>query len=236
MEIEKAYAAVIPLAGAGRRMGAKARKQYMMLGNKSIAERTVERFLKSGFFHVVVLVVPVGECLEVEQAMTALAEDVGFTGRLCVVEGGETRQASVRLGLKVIKSCETVFVHDGVRPFVNLAHTVKGLELMATYDGFVEAVPAIDTLKVVENGQVVETLDRSKLWCVQTPQVFKYELLCAVHEKAHAEGFVGTDDASLVEHYGYTVGVHEGLRHNIKITTPYDLAIGRAIIAEEALR
>ncbi len=144
-----------------------------------------------------------------------------------VVAGGETRQRSVEAGLAALgESVGTVLVHDGARPMVTSAlvsEMISTLEASGA-DGVVIGCSAVDTMKVVRDELVVETLDRESLWAVQTPQVFTASSLRAAHRSARESGFEGTDDASLVERIGGTVRVKTGPRDNVKVTFPEDLA------------
>lgn len=145
--------------------------------------------------------------------------------RFAVVAGGEERQASVRAGLAEISpDCDWVLVHDAARPFLRSELIRRCLEAVGRHEAVVAALPATDTVKEVgEEGAVAATLDRSRLWLVQTPQVFRYSLLAEAHAAAAGDGFVGTDDASLVERLGHRVHVVSGDPENIKITYEEDL-------------
>jgi 2-C-methyl-D-erythritol 4-phosphate cytidylyltransferase len=150
------------------------------------------------------------------------------------VAGGDTRQASVANGLAVVPdSVETVLVHDGARPLVTaelIADTLDALGADPEAVGAVAGYPAVDTLKLVDGNTVESTPDRSRFWAVQTPQTFRAAALRAAYTAAQAEGFVGTDDASLVERAGGRVVVVEGPRDNIKITVAEDLVLVAAAL------
>ncbi len=157
-----------------------------------------------------------------------LANGLPLVSPVTVVAGGATRQESVRRGLAVLdRRLSLVAVHDGARPLV----TSEAFERLAArlrsdlgLAGLVAGCPSVDTLKVVgAGGQIVRTPDRSKYWCVQTPQAFRSEDLRRAHGSAAAEGFEGTDDASLVERFGLKVAVAQVLRANGKLTYPEDL-------------
>lgn len=149
-----------------------------------------------------------------------------------IVAGGEERQDSVRFGLAVAgRDYPFVAVHDGARPFFSLALLERLIEAAGEYGAAVPALPVKETIKLAGPGDMVQsTLDRARLWAVQTPQVFRREILIEAHNKARDEGWQATDDAALVECCGYPVKLVLGEPGNIKITTPEDLIIARAFL------
>ena len=169
----------------------------------------------------IVLVVP-GDLMQLARAEAP--DDVEL------VAGGPERQHSVGNGLKVISN-EVVVVHDAARPMVTpeLVHSVLGA-LDGDTDAVVAAVPVDETLKRVQDGAVLETIDRSTLWRAQTPAAFKTATLKHAHERANADGFVGTDESQLVERYGGSIKIVPGTRDNLKVTFPEDFAIAEAMI------
>lgn len=154
-----------------------------------------------------------------------------FGGRpdLVFAVGGETRQDSVASGLDEISS-DLVVVHDGARPFASADLVRSVIQAVGDNDGAIAAMPSDETLKRVEDGSIVETVDRSHLWRAHTPQVFKTDVLRSAHEQARSERFIGTDDASLLERYGGAVSVVASPRSNIKLTYPEDFALAEAIL------
>jgi 2-C-methyl-D-erythritol 4-phosphate cytidylyltransferase len=155
-----------------------------------------------------------------------------------VVAGGTTRQASVYQGLiameKKMSSTDLVVIHDGVRPLVTVKQIESCVGSAEKYGASIMAVPAHETLKQAgRDPDVIEgTLTRKDVFLAQTPQVFKYDLIRDAHERALKDGFTGTDDAMLVERMAYPVRVVPGSRTNLKITTPDDLVLAKALIAE----
>jgi 2-C-methyl-D-erythritol 4-phosphate cytidylyltransferase len=144
-----------------------------------------------------------------------------------LVAGGIERQDSVFNGLGQLPAdCGWVVIHDGVRPFVSPDLIRKTCDLGMASGAAIAALPSTDTVKRVENGEVAETLPRESIWLVQTPQVFRRELILRAYDEALRQGWIGTDDASLVERLGYPVAVALGERSNIKVTTPEDLEWG----------
>ncbi len=160
-----------------------------------------------------------------------LVRDQGWSKVVSVVAGGARRQDSVKAGLEALPRCGWVLVHDGARPCVTQEIIARGLEAARATGAAIAAVPAKDTIKVVGPDQtVVETPDRGGLWLVQTPQVFRYDILCAAYAAADA---TVTDDASLVERAGHRVRVFMGAYDNIKVTTPEDLALAELFLRRQ---
>jgi 2-C-methyl-D-erythritol 4-phosphate cytidylyltransferase len=149
-----------------------------------------------------------------------------------VVPGGEERQDSVWRGLVAARGrADWVIIHDGARPFVTEELIERTLSEARRSKAAAAALPAHETLKEISpNQEVVRTLDRRRVWMLQTPQCFAFDLILAAHEQARKDGFLGTDDASLVERLGAVVRVVEGSRFNFKITTPEDLVLGEALL------
>ncbi|MBR4284264.1 MAG: 2-C-methyl-D-erythritol 4-phosphate cytidylyltransferase [Anaerotignum sp.] len=223
--------AVIVAAGKGRRMGTEVSKQFLPLGGKEILAHSVEKFEKADNIRNIVLVT--GE--DSLQDVRDMAQEYGWKKITSVVAGGKERQDSVWNGLQAVSSdTEIVLIHDGVRPFVTEGILNHSIETAVEMGGCVAGVPAKDTIKVCNNENIaIATPDRSTLWQVQTPQTFQKELIIQAYQKAKAEGFVGTDDASLAEYSGCPVKVIMGSYRNIKITTKEDLLIGEAFLKEE---
>jgi 2-C-methyl-D-erythritol 4-phosphate cytidylyltransferase len=156
----------------------------------------------------------------------------GLKKVLQVLPGGEERQESVWRGLTAIRGrADWVIIHDGARPFVSPDLIERTLSEARRSNAAVAALPAHETLKEISQGrEVMRTLDRRQVWMIQTPQVFEFHLILNAHEQARKDGFLGTDDASLVERLGIPVRVVEGSRFNFKITTPEDIILGEALL------
>jgi len=195
-----------------------------LLGGKPLASYAVDAVRACREITEIVLVVAPGD---VERARRVFlpGEPRGGAKTERIVAGGDTRQHSVRAGLaEVNPDCDLVLVHDAARPFLTSDLVRCCLEAARQHGAVVAALPAADTVKEVEaDGAVIASLDRTRLWLVQTPQVFRYRLLVEAHEVAARDGFVGTDDASLVERLGHQVHVVLGDFHNIKITWQDDI-------------
>ncbi len=220
-------AAVIVAGGRGVRMGADVPKQFLLLGGKPILERTLGPFLACRDILEVVIAAPREHIAETERVAASLAPRKPVR----VVEGGRERQESVRLGIAALAcGADIVLVHDAVRPFIT-ADLIESCIFGAARTGAVTvARPVKETIKTVEDGMVTGTPDRSRYRIVQTPQAFRTGLITEAHERARAEGFLGTDDCMLVERLGHPVAVIEGDDTNIKITTPADLAAAGALL------
>jgi 2-C-methyl-D-erythritol 4-phosphate cytidylyltransferase len=149
-----------------------------------------------------------------------------------IMPGGAERQESVFIGLKAIREkAGAVIIHDGARPFVTPDLIQRSLSEARRFQAVAVALPASETVKEVDGENIVlRTVDRRQLWLMQTPQSFDYNLILRAHEEARRDGFVGTDDASLVERLGIPVKIIEGSRLNFKITTPQDLLLAEALL------
>lgn len=219
--------AVILAAGSARRMDIGQNKVFLKFDQQSAVVRCVRTFLETGLFGSLVVV-----CRQQDMGLlrAKLAAHVGDERcRVCV--GGPARQDSVRNALEVVPAdAAYIAVHDAARCFVTADVIERSLLGARRHGSGVAAVPATDTIKRVDGDIVAETLDRSRLVCVQTPQTFEADLLRRAYAKAEEDGFLGTDDASLVERLGVPVRVTEGSTENIKLTVPADIGIGEWIL------
>ena len=223
--------AVIVAAGKGRRMGTEVSKQFLPLCGKEILAHSVEKFEKAENIRDIVLVTGEDSLQDVRE----MSQEYGWKKIVSVVAGGKERQDSVWNGLQAVSAdTDIILIHDGVRPFVTEDILNHSIETAVEMGGCVAGVPAKDTIKVCNGENIaVSTPDRSTLWQIQTPQTFRKDLILQAYQKAKAEGFVGTDDASLAEYSGCSVKVIMGSYRNIKITTKEDLLIGEAFLKEE---
>lgn len=209
-------------------MGKQESKQYLRLSDKPILVHTLELFNRLGFVDEIALVV--GED-DIERCRMWVGE-YGLSKVSAVLSGGSERQHSVARGLRVLES-EWVMVHDGVRPLVTEAAVASCCRVALEKGAAVLAVPVKDTIKQVDAaGVIVSTPDRRSLWAIQTPQAFRRVMLLEAHERAAEEGFLGTDDAMVVERMGAPVAVAEGDYTNIKITTPDDLPYAEFLLEQ----
>lgn len=230
-------AAIILAGGTGERFGKEGGKQLVEIGGKPILAWSVEAFDAVGDIGLIVIVCPAerqGEYL------SKAVDPFSFATPIVVAAAGSTRQESAFSGLELVpEEFEYVVMHDGARPLISadlIAHTIATLKGNIDADGAVVAHPAIDTLKVVENGVIVGTPDRSVFWNAQTPQVFRAGIYRRAHASALSDGFVGTDDSSLIERLGGRVLVVEGKRDNIKLTVPEDYLMLVAAVRERYLK
>jgi len=229
--------AIVVAGGSGERFGRAAGKQLAEVAGKPVVAWSLLALDACGFSAIVVVCDPA----RVEEFRERAVDPLGLSTPLRFATSGETRQDSVRSGVAaaVEAGAGVVLVHDGARPLLRpetALGAVAMLEALPEADGVIVGHPSIDTVKEVEGGRVVRTPERSRIWAVQTPQVFRVQTLLSAHRDAMAEGFVGTDDAALVERAGGTVVVFEGPRDNIKITVPEDHAFAEAVLERRAER
>lgn len=216
-------AAIIVAGGTGERFGREGGKQLVEIAGKPILTWSAEAFDAVGDVGLIVIVCP--EDRQEEYIKRAI-DPFPFVTPVKVASAGDIRQESAYMGLEAIPNdFEYIVIHDGARPLVTpklIQHTINTLKGNIDADGAVVAHPAIDTLKVVEDGMIVGTPDRHVFWNAQTPQVFRAGIYRRAQASAMADGFVGTDDSSLIERLGGRVLVVEGKRDNIKLTVPED--------------
>ena len=222
--------ALIPAAGMGRRMGKTVAKQFLPLGDKPMLAHTLLAFQRAPEIDEII---PILSQEDMESCLRDVIEHFHITKVKTLVVGGRERQDSVLNGLhKLDKDASVVLVHDGVRPFVTLEMIRECVERARKGECVAVGVPLKDTIKEVDDkGMVRRTLERSKLWAIQTPQAFPVKILKHAYEEALQHKISATDDAMLVERSGVMVRVIMGSYENIKITTPEDL-----IVAEEILK
>ena len=218
--------AVIVAAGTASRMGG-IDKVVAKLGGEPMILRTVRAFQNCEAIREIVivtrpdLVIPIADLCHDFQKVRA------------VIVGGDSRQASVKLGLAALsKKVKLAAIHDGARPLVSNAVIDRSIRAAHTYSAAAPAIPVKDTVKVVQGGIVSTTPDRATLRAVQTPQVFDIDLLKAALTRAEEKGDQVTDDCSAVELMGMSVRIVEGEERNIKVTTPMDLKIAELLLEE----
>lgn len=226
-----AVVAVIPAAGAGRRMGSARAKQFLEILGRPLLALTLDPFERCGSVDGVVVVVPAEETAYCREKIVAR---FGFGKVRRVVAGGERRQDSVRLGLEAAGDrWGWVVVHDGVRPLIDVDLLERAIAAGKRLGAVVTALPARDTIKETDDsGRVIRTLSRERKWLIQTPQVFSYDMLRTAHRRAMEEDWPeATDDAVLLERMGIPVSVMQGLEWNVKVTAPGDLDLVRYYLA-----
>ncbi|MGH4138729.1 2-C-methyl-D-erythritol 4-phosphate cytidylyltransferase [Clostridium sp.] len=220
--------AIILAAGKGSRMGEPINKQYLNIKKHPILYYTLKAFMQCNCIDDIIVVVAEGE---MDYCREEIIEKYDFFKVKNVVLGGKERQQSVLNGLKAVSNCEVVLIHDGARPFITEAIIKNAIIYANLYGATACGVRPKDTIKIKDSsGFSMKTPDREMLFCVQTPQAFKYELILNCHNKIKEEGIRVTDDTMVVERYGNKVYLYEGSYNNIKITTPEDLEMGRQIL------
>lgn len=221
------FAAIVLSAGTGRRMKSDIPKQYMNLNGRPVIYYSLKAFEDS---HVDSVVLVAGRD-DIEYCRKEIVEKYGFTKVKAIVAGGAERYDSVFEGLKAIKNCDYVMIHDGARPMLSQDIIERSWKDAVEYRVCVTGMPVKDTIRVVaDDGTAISTPDRKSLWQIQTPQSFDYRLIYEAYDKVLSDVKAGrhhadiTDDAMLVE-YASDVKVHmtEGDYRNIKITTPEDI-------------
>jgi 2-C-methyl-D-erythritol 4-phosphate cytidylyltransferase len=214
--------AVIVSAGKGLRFMEGKKKQFHSLAGKPILAHTLDKFETCPLIRSILLVV--GQ-EDMDYCLKEIVEKYRFQKVSQIVPGGKRRQESVKNGIDALpKDAEMVAIHDGVRPFVTKAMIEDTIHSAARVGAVVLAMPVKDTIKMANpDGTVLKTLDRESLWQIQTPQTFQVNVIKEACYRAAEDGFVGTDDASLVERLGVKVHILPGSYTNIKITTPEDL-------------
>ena len=216
--------AVIVGAGSSQRLGAD--KVFLPLAGKPLLAWSVDVCQNCELLSQIVIVLNESN---LDSGRNLVAER-GWSKVVGVCLGGERRQDSVRQGLKELKRCDWVVIHDGARPFLTLDLIRDGLEAARGTGVATAAVPVKDTIKLGDDNEMVrETLHRQRLWAVQTPQVFRFDIITRAHGQVTDEV---TDDATLAERLGYEVKLYMGSYQNIKITTPDDLALAEIVVKD----
>lgn len=221
-----AYQVIIPAAGQGKRMGAGKNKLLLTLNDIPIFVHTLRVFEKDVQCDGIILVISPND----EESFKGLISNYHIRKVTAIVYGGKERQNSVYNGLKTVQSSGVILVHDGARPFIDIDTIHTLVEAAEQHGAAVVAVPVKDTIKRVENNEVIETVERAGLWAIQTPQAFRVPLLLEAHQWAEKNGYMGTDDASLVEKINKPVKIVQGSYDNIKLTTAEDLYFAEAIM------
>lgn len=203
--------AMIMAGGTSSRFG-KTNKLLEKINGKEVICYTIEAFEKSAVDEIVIC------------ANKSIISDLQKMFSHKIVEGGATRQESVSNGLNAI-DCDYVLIHDAARPMITPEIINNAIELVQKQKAVTVMTKTIDTIKEVQNGKIIRTIDRSKLYNTQTPQAFEFQLIKTAHEKLKGQNF--TDDAGMLEYLGYDVYVVDGDYKNIKITTQSDIELAK---------
>jgi 2-C-methyl-D-erythritol 4-phosphate cytidylyltransferase len=222
--------AIIPAAGAGIRMGGETPKQFLSIEGVPIVVHTLRKFNEADSIDEIYLGV---RPEDMERAQAEIQREQ-YSKPVRVFPGGATRQQTVSLGVREApSSTEIVVVHDAVRPFVTTELIHLSVEAARKSGAAILGIPSVDTVKQVERQAILGTIPRERIVLAQTPQAFRFEILKEACERAEADGYEGSDEASLVERLGGAVIVLMGSDRNIKITKPSDLPLARLFLAQE---
>jgi len=221
--------AVIVSAGKGHRFMKGKKKQFYFLADKPILAHTLDKFENCPLIRSILLVVGPED---MDYCLKEIIEKYQYRKISQVVPGGKRRQESVKNGIDVLpKGVDIVVIHDGVRPFVTKEMIEESIRSAIRFQAVVMAMPVKETIKMAQrDGKVLKTLDRESLWQIQTPQTFQVNVIKEAYHRAMEDGFIGTDDASLVERLGVEVHILPGSYTNMKITTPEDLMLANFIL------
>lgn len=221
--------AIIVAAGSGRRMGEMLPKQFLDLNGKPLLARTIAGFLRVPQLNEIIIAVA-ADYMGSDVLQKCLPDRTAIPVK--IISGGERRQDSVYNGLKALDPrAQIVAIHDGARPFAEPKLVAETIRLCTDYDGAVLAIPAVDTLKEAgDDHQILRTLDRNKIWQVQTPQTFRRTIVERAYTNAREKSISATDDSMLVEQIGGKVTIVESTTDNLKITCQNDLIIAKSIL------
>jgi len=233
-------AAILPAAGLGTRMKqsepssqALPRKQFLLLDGVPVVIHTIRKFVACPLVGEVVLALRPEDRPKVDELIAA----EGFSKPVLTVDGGDSRQQSVENGLAAVApGTEIVAVHDAVRPFIDVETIEEAIRTAADTGAAIVGIIPVDTVKQVHLHKITGTLNRDRLVLAQTPQVFKTEILRKAYDVAREDGFVGTDESSLVERLEVEVTVVAGSDRNIKITRSSDIELAQLFLREEKQR
>ena len=218
--------AIIMAAGEGTRMKSGVSKLLINLLDKPLIAYVLLAFQAVEAIENIIIVTKEQDIL----AMSDISAAFDISKVSSILTGGSTRQQSVMLGLAEAKNAEIVVIHDGARPCITPKQITQTIEAAAEFGAAAIGYKVNDTLKLVENGLIIKTVDRQNLWQVQTPQVFKTALIRNAHQTGEEQGIMVTDDTALLEALGIPVHMVEGSSANIKVTTNADIAIAESIL------
>lgn len=210
--------AIIPAGGTSSRFG-NTNKLLEKIHGKEVIKYTIDAFEASNVDEITI-------CANIS-IIEELQKIFADYKKVRIIEGGQTRQASVFNGLKT-SECDYVLIHDGARPMITTDLINSAIDMVKDKKALTVATKTIDTIKEVVDGKIIKTIDRSKLYNTQTPQAFEYKLIKSAHEKLLGQNF--TDDAGMLEELGYDVYILNGSYKNIKITTQNDIDIAKVYL------
>lgn len=207
--------AIITAGGISSRFGT-GNKLLEKIYGKEVIKYTIEAFEKADVDEIII------------SANKSIIPELSSMFNHKITEGGSTRQASVYNGLKAAGQCDFVLIHDGARPVITPEIINRTVDLVKEKNAVSVMTKTIDTIKEVQDGKIIKTIDRSKLYNTQTPQGFRYDLIMSAHEKLQGQNF--TDDAGMLEALGYDVYIVDGSYKNIKITTRSDVELAKIFL------
>lgn len=217
------FSAIITAGGTSSRFG-NTNKLLEIIHGKEIIKHTVDAFINANFDEIII-------CAN-KSIIEILADIFKNYESVKIIEGGNSRQASVYNGLKSITNCDYVLIHDGARPMITPEIIEKTKNAVVEKKAVSVMTKTVDTIKEVDpSGKIIKTIDRTKLYNTQTPQAFEYNLIKTVHDKLQQENF--TDDSGMAESLGYDVYIVEGDYKNIKVTTKSDLTLAQIYLADK---
>lgn len=219
--MKKIYNAIIPAGGTSSRFG-NTNKLLEKINNKEVIKYTVDAFNDSNIDKIIICA-----NISIIEYLQKIFKDYE---KIEIIEGGQTRQASVYNGLKAAE-CDYVLIHDGARPMITPDLINSTIEMVKDKKALTVATKTIDTIKEVVDGKIIKTIDRSKLYNTQTPQAFEYNLIKSAHEKLIGQNY--TDDAGMLEDLGIDVFILNGSYKNIKITTQNDIDTAKVYLCNE---
>lgn len=212
--------AIITAGGTSSRFGNK-NKLLEKINGKEVIRYTVEAFCRANVDKIIICA-----NLSITEELKEIFKDCE---KVMITQGGTTRQESVYKGL-LADTCDYVLIHDGARPVISTELINICVEMVKEEKALTVVTKTIDTIKEVENGRIVKTIDRAKLYNTQTPQAFEYNLILKAHEKFKGKNF--TDDAGMLEKFGKPVYIIDGSYKNLKITTQSDIALAKIYLEQ----
>ena len=222
--------AVIAAAGSGERLHHSHSKMLIPISGKPLLSYTLAKFEESERINEIVLVV---RAQDIDKIKQEILKKNNYRKIRSVIIGGLTRQDSVYNGLMSIKEEDgVVCIHDGARPLIQQWMIERTIEMISDYDGVILAIPAVDTIKQVKLKKMLveRTIDRSKFWVAQTPQVFRLRKIREYYQRAKQDKIQATDDSAIIEYYGGTIGILYGSEENIKVTTMTDMLLANILL------
>jgi len=232
--------AILPAAGLGTRMAGPQPKQFLALDGIPILIHSLRAFAAVARISAIYVAVRPSEIERVQAQIADYAAEYGFAGRVQVVAGGSNRQESVLNALAALPAQpdDIVLVHDAVRPLIDAATIDRTIDAVLEHGAAIAGLPAVDTIKQVERtahgALITSTIPREFVVLAQTPQGFRFGILQQSFAEATADGFIGTDEASVVERAGHPVAVVHGSQVNLKITQQSDLALAEFYLNQRA--